>query len=104
MKCSYNFWKEVYLALFYLQKNNLNYAEFLVTSYCPLSVRLSMLMLPVFSTSDKTFGGGDFIFSHQQKIIVSLEKLDSVILCMQWNNLNQKRQNYYCVKENQIVK
>ena len=98
------FWKEVFLALFYLQKNNLNYAEFLVTSSCPLSVRLSMLMLPVFSTSDKTFGGGGLIFSHQQKIIVSLEKLDSMILGMQWNNLNQKRQNYYWVKENQIVK
>ena len=77
---------------------------FLITSYCPLSVRLSMLMLPVFSTSDKTFGGGGLIFSHQQKIIVSLEKLDSMILGMQWNNLNQKRQNYYWVKENQIVK
>ena len=69
------FWKEVFHALFYLQKNNLNYAEFLVTSSCPLSVRLSMLMLPVFSTSDKTFGGGDFIFHISRKLLSALKNL-----------------------------
>ena len=69
------FWKEVFHAFFSLQKNNLNYAEFLVTSYCLLSVRLSMLMLPVFSTSDKTFGGGDFIFHISRKLLSALINL-----------------------------
>ena len=85
--------------ILFFAKNNLNYAEFLVTSYCLLSVRLSMLMLPVFSTSDKTFGGGDFIFHISRKLLSALKNLILWFYACSGTILTKSGK-----KENQIVK